>query len=95
MTAYVVTAISVTDATKYEDYKRLSGPAVAANGGRFIARGGALEVLEGDWPHKRVVLLEFPTVDAAKKFYTSVEYVAARQARVGAAEFNMVIVEGV
>jgi uncharacterized protein (DUF1330 family) len=93
--AYLITSIDVTDPTKYEDYKVLSGPAMAANGGRFIVRGGKMEVLEGQWARPRTVVLEFDSYDAAKAAYHSVEYAKARDARSGAADFNMIVIEGV
>jgi uncharacterized protein (DUF1330 family) len=93
--AYIVTSIEVTDPAKYENYKALSGPAMAANGGRFIVRGGQMEVLEGQWHRPRVVVVEFDSFEAAKAAYHSVQYAAAREARAGAADFNMIVVEGV
>lgn len=94
MAAYVIVDAEVTDPAKYEDYKKLSPGAVAKHGGRFLARGGQTAVLEGDWRPNRMVVLEFPTLEQARAFYTSVEYTAARRARAGAAHFNMVAVEG-
>jgi uncharacterized protein (DUF1330 family) len=67
---------------------------VEAGGGRFIARGGELAILEGDWRPKRLVLLEFPDLEAAKRFYESPAYQEAKRLREGAAGFNMVAVEG-
>jgi len=68
--------------------------AIAAAGGRFIARGGQVVVLEGDWRPKRLVLLEFEDVDAAKRWYDSAEYRQVRRLREGAATLHMVAVEG-
>ena len=93
--ALIITSINVTDPAKYENYKALSGPAMAANGGRFVVRGGKMEVLEGEWPRPRVVVVEFDSFEAAKAAYHSVQYAAARQERLGAADFNMIVVEGV
>jgi uncharacterized protein (DUF1330 family) len=67
---------------------------VAAGGGRFIARGGELAILEGDWRPKRLTLLEFPDLEAAKRFYKSPEYQEAKRLREGAARFDMVAVDG-
>ena len=78
-----------------QDFRYAAPPAVAAGGGRFIVRGGELAVLEGDWQPKRLVLLEFPDLDTAKRFYESPEYQEAKRLREGAAGFNMVAVEGV
>jgi uncharacterized protein (DUF1330 family) len=93
--AYIVVETDVHDAEKYERYKQASPSAVAAGEGRFIVRGGEIAVLEGDWQPKRLVLLEFPDLEAAKRFYESPEYQAAKRLREGAADFNMVAVEGV
>jgi uncharacterized protein (DUF1330 family) len=95
MTAYVIASVNVTDAEKYKSYQALSPGAIAAHGGKFVVRGGAMEVLEGSWPRPRVVVVQFDSVDAAKKFYNSAEYTAARDAREGAAEFSMIVVDGV
>ena len=95
MTAYVIASINVTDPDKYKNYMAVSPAAVAAAGGKFIVRGGNLEILEGDWSRPRVVIIEYPTREAAKAFYDSALYVAARAEREGAAEFSMIVVDGV
>ena len=95
MTAYVIASINVTDPEKYKNYMAVSPTAVAAAGGKFIVRGGNLEILEGDWSRPRVVIIEYPTREAAKAFYDSALYVAARAERAGAAEFSMIVVDGV
>lgn len=94
MAAYVIADIDVTDPAKYEGYKKLTPDAVAKHGGRFIARGGQAATLEGSWRPGRVVILEFPTFEQARNFYSSVEYTAARRARAGAATFKMIVVDG-
>lgn len=95
MAAYIVVDCEVTDPARYEQYKQLAPPAIARYGGRYLVRGGASAVLEGDWQPKRVVILEFPSLAAAKEFYDSPEYRAARAVRVDAARMNLVAVEGV
>lgn len=94
MAAYIIAQINVTDPEKYQEYAKLAGPASAKYGGRFLVRGGTKTTLEGDIPYQRLVVTEFPDVEAAKRFYHSVEYQAARERRLGGADFNMVIVEG-
>lgn len=94
MPAYIIAQVNVKDPQKYQEYAKLAGPANAKYGGRFLVRGGAKHALEGDIPFQRIVVTEFASVEAARKFYTSVEYQAARKHRLGAADFNMVIVEG-
>ena len=95
MTAYVIVETNVTDPEQYEKYKAASPGAVAAGGGRFLARGGELAVLEGDWNPPRLVVLEFDDLEAAKRWYDSELYVAARQLRAGAATFRAVVVQGI
>jgi uncharacterized protein (DUF1330 family) len=94
MPAYIIAQINVTDQAKYQEYAKLAGPATQKYGGRFLVRGGAKTTMEGDIPFSRIVINEFPDIEAAKRFYNSVEYQAAKQKRLGAADFNMVIVEG-
>ena len=95
MPAYVIIETDIQDAEQYERYKEASPGAVAAGGGRFVVRGGELAVLEGDWHPKRLVVLEFEDLDAAKRFYTSPVYQEAKRLREGAASLKMVAVEGV
>ena len=95
MVAYVINDMEVTDPQRLEDYKKLSPPTVAQYGGRFLARGGAMEVLEGAWQPKRLVILEFPSLAQAKAWVNSVEYAPARKLRQQASRSNIVVVEGV
>jgi uncharacterized protein (DUF1330 family) len=95
MPAYLIVETDIHDAEQYEKYKAASPGAVASGGGRFVVRGGELAVLEGDWAPKRLVVLEFPDLDAAKRFYDSPEYQEAKKLREGAASLRMVAVEGV
>jgi uncharacterized protein (DUF1330 family) len=95
MSAYLVTIITVTKPEPFEEYRKLAGPTVARYGGKFLVRGGARTILEGQFDADRLVVLEFPSSESAKTFYDSPEYQAAREKRIGAADFNMVLVEGV
>jgi uncharacterized protein (DUF1330 family) len=94
MTAYAIVHVTVTDPEQYKAYMALSPGAIEAHGGRFIVRGGPSEVLEGEPDDRRLVVVEFPSMDAARTFYDSPEYREARAAREGAAVMQMVIVEG-
>ena len=94
MPAYVIVETNVSDPEQYERYKEAAPPAIAAHGGRYIARGGELAVFEGDWEPTRVVVLEFPDLETAKRWYASDEYRAARELREGAARLNIVAVDG-
>jgi uncharacterized protein (DUF1330 family) len=94
MPAYVVVDIEVNDPQTYEEYKLLAPPAIAAYGGRYLARGGRAATLEGDWSPKRLVILEFPSFDRAKEWWASAEYAEAKALRQRCASTRMVAVEG-
>jgi uncharacterized protein (DUF1330 family) len=94
MPAYVIVETDVTDPEQYEQYKAAASGAVTAAGGRYLARGGELAVLEGDWQPPRLVILEFEDLTAARRWYDSERYRAARQLRQGAAHLRMVAVQG-
>ena len=93
--AYIIANVDVTNPEQYEEYKRLSTIAMKAHGAQVCVRGGKVEVLEGDWAPKRLVMLKFPSMEQARAFYGSVEYDAARKAREGIAVMRMIVVEGV
>jgi uncharacterized protein (DUF1330 family) len=93
MPAYVVVDIEGAS-EELAAYREAAPAAVEAAGGKYIARGGALTVLEGDWNPKRVTIVEFKDVEAAKAFYESEQYRAARELRKDASPFKMVIVDG-
>ena len=92
--AYIIANVTVTNPEQYEEYKKLSSIAMKAHGAEVCVRGGKLEVLEGDWFPSRLVMLKFPSLEAARAFNDSVEYRAARQSRQGAAVMRMILVEG-
>jgi uncharacterized protein (DUF1330 family) len=95
MAAYVILDAEVTDPDLYEEYKKLSGPALAACGGKFLVRGGNAEILEGDWSPHRVVVLEFPDAVRAREWWSSDIYREAKAIRHRASRGNMILVEGV
>lgn len=95
MAAYVIAHIDVKDPARYEDYKKMSPVSIQKFGGRFIARGGDVEVLEGGWQPKRLVLLEFPTAEAARAWHKSEDYASAKALRQATSTGDMVIVEGI
>lgn len=94
MPAYVVVDAEVTDPAAYETYKRLAEASLPPYGGRYLVRGGATTVLEGDWSPQRVVVVMFPDADAARRWHAGPEYQAAIEARRGAATLKAVLVEG-
>ncbi|MBT9501243.1 MAG: DUF1330 domain-containing protein [Burkholderiaceae bacterium] len=93
--AYILANVQVTNPEQYEEYKKLSSAAMQAYGAEVCVRGGKVELLEGDWTPERVVLLKFPSLEAARTFNDSPEYGKARAARQGAAIMRMVLIEGV
>ena len=95
MAAYVIANVTVKDPVRYEDYRRLVGPTLAKYGGRFIARGGAVEVLEGEWRPNRLVIVEFPSMDRAREWWHSPEYAEAKAIRQATSEGTLLILEGV
>jgi len=95
MTAYVIVDINVTDPVRYEDYKRLAAPTVGLYGGKYIARGGKTETLEGSWSPTRLVILQFDNIEQAKNWLNSTEYSEARNLRHQTAISQMVVIEGV
>jgi uncharacterized protein (DUF1330 family) len=94
MPAYVVVDIQVLRQSEYERYKELAPPSIAKHGGRYLARGGPTEVLEGSWQPKRLVILEFPSVEKAKAWWSSKDYAEGKALRQASAKSAMVIVEG-
>jgi uncharacterized protein (DUF1330 family) len=94
MKAYVIANIDVKDATRYADYVKLTPGTIAPFGGRFIARGGRSEKLEGDTAANRLVLLEFPSYEQARAWYDSDGYRFAMAIRQSASTGSLMLVEG-
>ncbi|MBL8378701.1 MAG: DUF1330 domain-containing protein [Burkholderiales bacterium] len=94
MSAYVIAIIKVNDPDAYAEYARLAAPVNAQFNSRLLARGGEFEFLEGALDCNRVVINRFGSMADARAFYHSVEYQAARTRRLGAADFNMLVIEG-
>ncbi len=95
MPAYVIADVDVKDPVRYEDYRRMVLPTITAYGGRFLARGGPVDTLEGPWPPKRLVILEFPSVERAKAWWSSPEYAEARAVRQATSDGSLIVIEGV
>jgi uncharacterized protein (DUF1330 family) len=95
MPAYVLVDVEVTDAARYDEYRTLAAESVEQYGGRYLVRGGASEVLEGDRVPRRLVVLEFPDAEAARRWYESPEYTDAKARRDGAATGSFILVDGV
>ena len=95
MPAYIVVEVEVHDAERYEKYKAMVPPSLAAYGGRFLVRGGKVETLEGDWAPKRFVMVEFPSLEKAKAWWDSKEYAEAKALCQATATTQMIVVEGI
>jgi len=94
MPAYVIAHIDVKDPTRYEDYKKMSPISIAQYGGKFLVRVAAAERLEGTWEPKRLVLLEFPSVERARQWWGSDEYAPAKALRQATSIGDMIVLEG-
>ncbi|MFL6721580.1 MAG: DUF1330 domain-containing protein [Sphingomonas sp.] len=94
MSAYLIANVDVHDPVAYEAYRSRTGDIVANHGGRFIVRGGAVHPLEGEPGVHRLVIIEFPSVAAAKGFYDSPEYQAIIPLRTVASTGSLLVVEG-
>ena len=95
MAAYVIANVDVKDPVRYADYRKMVLPTIQKYGGRFLARGGAVEALEGSWQPKRLVIVEFPSVERAKAWWNSPEYADAKALRQATSEGSLVVIEGV
>jgi len=94
MAAYVIVDIEINDVALYDDYRKRVPATIAKYGGKFLVRGGPFEQLEGTWQPTRLVLLEFPSMEQAKRWYDSEEYREPKAIRLKASKANLIIVEG-
>ena len=94
MPAYVLAHIDVKDPDRYKNYIQMSPESIHKYGGRFIARGGKVEVLEGTFQPKRMVLLEFPSVERAREWWASEEYRDAKALRQATSTGDLIVIEG-
>ena len=94
MSAYLLVSITVTDPERFATYKAAVPEVIAAHGGRYLVRGGDIEALEGSHDGPRIVILEFPSMEAAHAFWNSPEYAQVKSLRDGAAELNVLALTG-
>ncbi|HEX5170423.1 MAG TPA: DUF1330 domain-containing protein [Cyclobacteriaceae bacterium] len=94
MKAYIIVDVKINDPKRYEDYKKLTPASLNLFDGRFIARGGQTETLEGDWQPGRIVIIEFPSVEKAKAWWSSDIYAPAKALRQETAFTRMILTEG-
>ena len=94
MAGFVIIDVEITDAERYGEFMEKVTATVEANGGKFVVRGGAFDVIEGDWTPDRLALLEFATVEDSRAWLASPEYNALNEIRTSSSNINMVVVEG-
>ena len=94
MPAYFIAEVEVTNPTAYDTYRPLAGASIAQYGGKFLARGGKTELLEGEAEPQRIVVIEFADMDAAKRWYYSPEYQEALKIRLANSRGRVLLVEG-
>jgi uncharacterized protein (DUF1330 family) len=94
MAAYLVVQIEIHDPVPYAEYLKMTPPTIAAYGGRYVARGGKVTVLEGEWTPRRFVIVEFENAERAQAWWDSHEYAAAKALRQSCASTQMLLVEG-
>ena len=95
MAAYLIVQVDVTDPDTFEEYKKQVPGTLAAYGGEYIVRGGEIDVLEGEWPMPRLVIIRFSSMAQARKWYRSPEYEGPHKLREASARANLVLVDGV
>jgi uncharacterized protein (DUF1330 family) len=94
MAVYAVVNIRITDPDRYAEYRAQAPPTIARYGGTYLARGGRVEVLEGEWDPQRLVILEFESMERFNEWYNSPEYAPLKQVRGEAAVSDFVVIEG-
>ena len=95
MPAYIIVQLNVTDPETFEAYRQQVVPTIEKFGGEYVVRGGEQEILEGEWPWARCVILKFADMDSAKAWHGSDDYAAPKALRQSASKANMIVVEGV
>ena len=94
MAAYEIAEIEITNPEGYKEYTAHVPATIANHGGRFLVRGGAAEVLEGDWPQKRRVIIEFASMEAARRWWNSPEYEKPKAMRRANSKGRLILLEG-
>ncbi|TPI79921.1 DUF1330 domain-containing protein [Mesorhizobium sp. B2-8-9] len=95
MPAYVISDVTIRDREAFETYRTRAAASIAAHGGRYLARGGEVEALEGNWKPGPLIVVEFPDMDSARRWYRSAEYAAALEVRDTALSRNLILVDGI
>jgi uncharacterized protein (DUF1330 family) len=95
VSAYLIVDNEITDPNAYDEYRRQVAPLIDRFGGRFLVRGGPISHLEGDWKPGRLVIVEFPSMDALQSWYRSPEYASMLALRQSASTGSVVVAQGV
>ena len=94
MSGYVIIEVEITDRARHGEFMEKVTSTVEAHGGKFVVRGGDLDVIEGDWTPPRLAVLEFESAARAREWISSPEYNALNEIRTSSSNINMVLVEG-
>ncbi len=94
MAAYVIVNVNTDRPAEYEAYKAIAQKTVAQFGGRYLVRGGRMEILEGEWTPTRIVVVEFDSFDRAREWWASAEYAPAKTLRQRLSVTDMILVDG-
>jgi len=95
MPAYIISDLTIRDVVAIEIYRARAAASIAQHGGRYLARGGNIEVLEGTWQPRSIIVVEFPDSEQARAWYRSPEYASALEVRDTALGRNLILVDGV
>ena len=95
MPAYIISDVTIRDREAFEAYRTRAAASIAAHGGRYLVRGGDVETLEGNWQPAPLIVVEFPDIETARRWYRSDEYAAALEFRDAALGRNLILVEGI
>ena len=95
MAAYVIADVEVTNPEAYEEYRPQVPATIEKYGGKYVVRGGTVETVEGIWSPQRLVMIEFPSMELARKWYDSPEYTEIRGIRFRNAKSNVIFVDGI
>jgi len=95
MAAYLISDVTVQDVEAFQTYRTRAAASIAQYGGRYLARGGAIEPLEGTWDPRAIIIVEFLSMEQARAWYGSPEYASALEVRDAALSRNLILVDGI
>lgn len=95
MPVYLISDVTPKDPEAFQTYRTRAAASIALYGGRYLARGGSVEPLEGEWAPRTIIIVEFPDIDRARAWYRSPEYAQALEVRDEALSRNLILVDGI